>query len=51
MRKKSMVPERDRETARSKHREEKRDLKPVGAKKPKVQGHGCDRQEKSADQK
>ena len=51
MRKKSMVPERDRESARSKHREEKRGLKPVDAKKPKVQRHGCDRQDQSPDQK
>jgi hypothetical protein len=49
MRKKSMVPERDRESTRSKHREEKRDLKPVDAKKPKVQGRCRDRQEQSAD--
>jgi hypothetical protein len=48
---KSVVPERDRESARSKHREEECDLKPIDAKKPKVQGHGCDRQEQRADQK
>jgi hypothetical protein len=51
MREKAMVPERDRESARSKHREEKCDLEPVDAKKPQVQGHGRDRQEQSADQK
>src|ERR1700736_3702800 len=51
MREKSVVPERDRESARSKHREEKCDLEPVDAKKPQVQGHGRDRQEQSADQK
>jgi hypothetical protein len=51
MREKAMVPERGRESARSKHREEKCDLKPIDAKKPKVQGHGRDRQEQRADQK
>ena len=51
MREKSVVPQRDRESARTKHREEKCDLKPVDAKKTKVQRHGRDRQEQSADQK
>ena len=51
MREKSVVPERDRESARTKHREEERDLKPVDAKKTKVQRHSRDRQEQSADQK
>jgi hypothetical protein len=46
-----MVPERDRESARTKHREEKCDLKPVDTKKPKVQGNGRDRQKKSTDEK
>ena len=51
MREKSVVPERDRESARTKHREEECDLKPVDAEKPKVQGHCRDRQKQSADQK
>ena len=51
MRVKSVVPERNRESARSKHRKEKCDLKPVDAKKTKVQRHSRDRQEQSADQK
>jgi hypothetical protein len=51
MREKSVVPERDRESARNKHHEKKCDLKPIDAKKPKIQGHGRDRQEQGADQK
>jgi hypothetical protein len=51
MRKKSMVRERNRESAGTKHQEKERDLKPVDAKKPKVQGHCRDRQEQSADEK
>jgi hypothetical protein len=51
MREKPVVPERDRESARTKHREEKCDLKPVDAKKPKIQGHCRERQKQSADEK
>ena len=51
MRKQSVVSERDGEPTRTKHREEKCDLQPVDTKKPKVQGHGRDRQEQSADEK
>jgi len=51
MREKSVVPERNRESERTKHRKEKCDLKPVDAKKTKVQRHSRDRQEQSADQK
>ena len=40
-----MVPKRDGESARTEHREEKCDLKPIDSIEPKVQWHGRDRQE------
>jgi hypothetical protein len=51
MRKKSMVPEGDRESASSQHREKKNDLKSINAKEPEVRWYGRDRKEQSPDQK
>jgi hypothetical protein len=42
MRKKSMVPEGDRESASGQDREEKNDLKSINAKEPEVHWHGRD---------
>ena len=46
-----MVPEGDRESTSSQHREEKDDLKLINAKEPEVRRYGRDRKEQSPDQK
>src|ERR1700737_1589334 len=51
MRKKSMVPERNGESTRTKHRAEKCDLKPVDAEKPKIQWHCRDQKKKRPKEK
>jgi hypothetical protein len=51
MRKKTMVSERDRETARTQHCEEESHLKAINPKKPEVQWDCRDRQEQGSNQK
>jgi hypothetical protein len=46
-----MIPEGNRESASSQHREEKNRLKSINAKEPEVYWHGRDRKEQCSDQK
>src|ERR1700722_15416715 len=50
MREKSVISKRDGKSTCPQHDEEKRDLKPVDAKKPEVDGYDSDRQNQGSDQ-
>src|ERR1700730_3185183 len=51
MREQSMVTDRDRETTRGEHHQEKRDLEPVNPKETEIGGHRGERKKQGANEK